>query len=325
MRKIIVILCFIFGITVSLAQDDLSKPITIYVPFAQGGASEQLATIIAKRIQIDTNQSVIVKVNDDSSITPIEFINQVKSKPNDGYHLIVGNLGTHASSVAVNKKTLLYNPLTDFEPIAMLGKTPMYLVVRPNFPANNFQEFINYLQHNSKKKITIGHAGEGSTSYFAGIYFAAILKLDLEFIPYSSSDPALKDLSEGYIDMMIDQTTSSLSYIQSDLVKSLLITSEKPSILTPNTPCAQEVGLHEFNIHGWNMIFMPKGVRKKMQITRNHSIVNALNNKFVQAEMKLLNTLILKPEENTPNHLRDFLQKEINYWEEINTIINLHQ
>jgi tripartite-type tricarboxylate transporter receptor subunit TctC len=323
MKKVLIVILSLFLFNnPCVVNAQILKPITIYVPFAKGGASEQLVTIIAQQIQNQINQPVIVALNNDNTVTPIDYINQVKSKPNDGFHLIMGNLGTHASSVAFNSKSILYDPLSDFEPIAMLGKTPMYLVVRSNFPANNFQEFVRYLYDNPDKKFTVAHAGEGSTSYLAGIYFAAILKLDLEFIPYPSSDPALKDLAEGYIDIMIDQTTSSLSYIQGGLIKPLIITSEKPSALTPKIPCSHQVGLHEFNINGWNMLFVPKGVDKKMQLKLNYLIVNALNNKFVQAEMKLLNTVIVENDKNTLDELKDFLKKEIIYWQEVNEVIS---
>ncbi|MFT6072035.1 MAG: tripartite-type tricarboxylate transporter receptor subunit TctC [Alphaproteobacteria bacterium] len=298
------------------------RPITIYVPFSAGGATEKLASIIADRIEKNINQKVFVKTNsNNNNISATEFINQVKSVPNDGYHLILGNLGTHASSLTVDKETVFYDPIHDFEPIALLGKTPMYLIVRPNFPVKNFKQFLRYLYRNPKKTITIAHAGQGSTSYLAGIYFASILKLDLNFIAYGGSDPALKDIANGYVDMMIDQTTSALSYIQGKLVKSLLITSQRRSVLTPSTPCSSQVGLHEFNINGWNMLFAPQGISKLNQKKLNKIIVDALDNKFVQSDFRLLNTIILDSDKNTPEYLKLFLKQEIDYWQEITGII----
>ena len=306
-----------------VAADFPVNPITVYVPFSAGGTADQLTRLIAKQITQDTNIPVEVK-NNDTQMSATDYVNQMKSMPNDGYHLIIGNLGTHTSGTVINQDKILYDPIDDFEPVALLGKTPMYMVLRPDFPANNYKEFTQYYRKNPDKKLTFAHSGYGSTSYLAGIYLASILKLDLEFVPYGGSDPALRDIASGYVDMMIDQTTSALPYIKGGLVKGLFVTSENPSVLTTDIPTSKQVGLTEFDINGWNMVFAPKGTPKSVINILNNIFVRALDNKFVAAELKLSNTVIINEEKNKNTVLSEFLKYELNYWKEISTIINMN-
>jgi tripartite-type tricarboxylate transporter receptor subunit TctC len=300
-------------------SDFPNREIKIYVPFSTGGTTDTLTRLIAKQITQDTNIPVTVETNN-TQMSATDYVNEIKNVPNDGYHLIIGNLGTHTSGTIINQDTILYDPIDDFEPIALLGKSPMYLVVRPDFPANTFSEFRAYLKKNPHTQLTYAHSGYGSTAYLAGINFASILKLDLNFVPYSSSDPALRDIANGYVDMMIDQSTSALPFIQGDLVKGILITSGDKSELTPNIQTTSD--FESLEINAWNMVFAPKGTPKPIIDILNNIFVSILDNKFIVAEFKLSNTNIIKHNNNTNIKLKEFLKNELNYWQENTLIIN---
>lgn len=321
MRKILNIVFVLVSFILTTAVSGFPvQPITIYVPFPKGGSTDKVTRFVAEQVAKDLNQTIIVESND-TAMPSTEYINQLKI-PSDGYHLIVGNLGTHASDVIVNKSSILYDPIDNFEPIILLGKSPMYLVVRPDFPANNFQEFMTYIIKNPDKKITIAHAGNGSTSYLASIYFTSIKKLNLNFVPYNGSAPALKDVANGYVDIMIDQTATALPYIQGGLVKAIFITSENPSHLTPNIQTSKQVGSPEFDIKAWNMIFAPKGTPQNIISALNTAFLNALDNKFVKAELERTDNITIDKNDNNNKDLKQFLKNEINYWQQINTSID---
>ncbi len=325
MKKILNLILVLFSVVfITSATDFPIKPITIYIPFPTGGTAEQLTRLFADQMAQDMKQPVLIQTND-KGISATDYINQVKTLPNDGYHLIIGNLGTHTSSVMTDRKSILYDPIDDFEPVAILGKTPMYMVLRPDFPANNFKEFVDYIRNNPDKKFTIAHAGVGTTAYLAATYFDATLKLNLTFIPYKGPANALKDVANGYADMMIDQTTSALPFIKGGLLKGLFITSENPSSLTPDIPTSKQIGLPEFDIKGWHMVFAPKGTPKYIVNILNNAIVKALQDKFVASEYKLSNTIIINEDMNNYNILKDFLRNQTNYWQEISTIIDTNK
>lgn len=320
MRKILSFIVILAScILITQASAFPLRPITIYVPFAKGGATDQVTRLVAEQVAKNINQEIIVESND-KGISSIEYINQLKI-PSDGYHLIVGNLGTHASDVALNNSSILYDPIDDFEPITLLGTSPMYLVVRPDFPANSFKEFMDYIAQNPDKIITIAHAGSGSTSYLASIYLASIKKLKLNFVAYNGSAPALKDVANGYVDIMIDQTTGALPYIQSNLVKGIFITSKNPSKWTPNIPTSRQIGIPEFDIKAWNMIFAPKDTPKNIIDFLSNAFAVALDDTFIDAELQRSNNIVIPKAENNNASLKEFLKNEINYWKEINMII----
>lgn len=139
MRFIFLIICLSLPF---IAYAFPTKPIIIYVPFPSGGTSEQLARTVAEQVTEDTGIKFIIQTNT-TNLSATDFINKYKTVPNDGHHLIFGNVGTHASSIALDEASILYDPVNDFIPVAMLGRTPLVVALRPNFPANNFKEFWN--------------------------------------------------------------------------------------------------------------------------------------------------------------------------------------
>ena len=294
------------------------KPITVYVPFASGGAADVLMRDIADKMKIILGQNIIVSSNEDKAVSASEYVRRSSSLKNDGYSLIVGNLGTHGSAPALEGLALRYDPLTDFKPIGMLGETPMYLIIRKDLPIDTFSELLSYLRER-KNTVTMGYAGQGSTSYLAGIFFNSLAKITPTMIPYNGSTPAMKDISYGYVDVMIDQSTSALPLIQANLVRAMVYTrnSDGRSEMTKHVPTSAEVGLPEFNITGWNILFAPRDTPDTIINTLNKALREALKDKVILANMHLKNTLVLADEKNTPENLTAFIGNEINRWKEL--------
>lgn len=320
MNKVFTVLFIIWLLIPNLVHAFPIKPITIYVPFTEGGTSEKLVRIVSDQVSEENNIKIIINTNT-AGVSATDYINSLKNLPNDGHHIIFGNVGTHASNIALNEKAVLYDPVADFMPIVFLGKTPLYMVVRPNFPANNFKEFIQYIQNKTSPRITLAHSGYGSTAYLAGVYLSSILKIDPILIPYSGSSLALKDVANDYVDVFINQTTSVLPFIKGELVKPIFVTTFYRSSIAPQVPTTQEIGLVEFDIQGWNMLFAPKGTDIKRVLFLNQLFKKALDNKFVKGQFRLTNTLMISSEKNSFNSLREFVQSQIGYWRDIISVL----
>ena len=154
-------LCLVVGATdqATAEANYPTSPITLIVPFAAGGPTDIVARIISQHMADTLGQPIVIE-NIAGTGGTIAAIRVKRSTP-DGYSIIIGHLGTHAAAVAVYPN-LAYDPSTDFEPIGMVAGTPVLILARKDFPANDLVAFASYVKANGAK---MAHAGIGSVSY----------------------------------------------------------------------------------------------------------------------------------------------------------------
>ena len=294
------------------------KPINIYVPFGRGGPTDTVVRIVTKKAEEALGQKINV-IPAKPGETPQGVVLKVAALKPDGYNLTVGNLGTHGAGPALEGASLRYDPVENFTPVAMIGVAPMIIAVRKDFPGDNFSETIREIRENPGS-FAVGHGGRNSTSFLAALYFTSLLKLKMNFIGYAGSAPALQDLAYGYIDMMIDQSVSAASFVNGNLARALAVTSNpdksNESVLS-RTPAMREIGLPEYNITGWNMLFAPKGVDDKVLTKLNAAFRSALKNKIIRAQALDTHIYHIKEKDNFPEQLRNFVKMETIRWKKI--------
>jgi tripartite-type tricarboxylate transporter receptor subunit TctC len=162
------------------AQDFPNRPLTMVVPFAAGGAVDVLGrTLAARTAEILGQQIVIENVGGAGGMTGA---NRVAKAAPDGYQFVLGSVGTHAQNQWLYKQPA-YNAAKDFEPVILVGSTPLLLVVRKNFPANNLQEFIAYAKARPGE-LQYGSAGVGSAIHMGCVLFNAAAGINAIHIPY---------------------------------------------------------------------------------------------------------------------------------------------
>src|SRR6188472_1645873 len=123
------------------AQDWPNRQITMVAPFAAGGSTDAIARIVADGLSIQLHQPVVVEnVGGAGGMTGS---NRVAKAAPDGYQFVLGSVGTHAQNQWLYKQPA-YDAAKDFAPVILVGSTPLLLVTRKDFPANNLQEFIAY-------------------------------------------------------------------------------------------------------------------------------------------------------------------------------------
>ena len=143
------------------AQDWPTRPVTMVIPFAAGGAVDVIGRILAPRLSELLGQQVVIEnVGGAGGMTGADRV--AKAAP-DGYQFMLGSVGTHAQNQTLYKKPL-YNAATDFTPVVLIAETPLVLVVRKDLPANNLPEFIAYAKANQAQDAVrlgrrrLGHA-----------------------------------------------------------------------------------------------------------------------------------------------------------------------
>jgi len=212
------------------------KPIKILVPWATGGATDQVARMLAQPLSEALGVPVVVdnKAGAGGVIGTQLF---VKEKA-DGYALLLATSSTNAAAPHLYAK-LGFDPIKDFTPVVSLCEIPNVMVVPTKSPWNSLKEIVAAAKQ-SPDKYTYGSAGIGGSQHLAGSQFKTSAGIDINHVPYKGSGPAAQDLIAGHIDMMID--TGSLGSIRGGLLKPIAVAASKRLSALPNVPTFAEAG-----------------------------------------------------------------------------------
>jgi tripartite-type tricarboxylate transporter receptor subunit TctC len=241
------------------AQDypSSSRPISFILPYAAGGPTDKAARDLAQAMSKAMGGQSIVVENAPGASGSIGVAKVAKAS-NDGYTLLF----THIAQATLPSffRNLPYNIEKDFEYLGLVSENPMNLIARPTLPANNIGELISWVQAN-KGRISIANAGPGSASHLCGMLFQSTLKVDMISVPYKGTAPAMTDLIGGQVDLMCDQTTTTIPQIEGKKVKSYAVTTPArlTSAVLKDMPTMQEAGLKDFTVTIWQGLYAPKG------------------------------------------------------------------
>lgn len=230
------------------------RPVTLVVPFAAGSGTDTVARIVAQQLAARLGQGVVVE-NRAGANGSVAATFVARSQP-DGYTLFMTTNTSHSANPSL-LKTLTYDPVADFSPIARMGNLPFLLVVDPKLPVSTVGELVAHAKANPGK---VTYASGNSTGIVAGATFAKRAGIDILHVPYRSTPPAITDIIGGRISMMFVDITASLSQINAGALKALAVTTAERSKLLPNLPSMQEAGVPEFDITSWNGVFGPARV-----------------------------------------------------------------
>ena len=238
---------------VAVSADFPSKPVTIVVGYAPGGATDVTARILAKSLAKRWKQSVVVENRSGASgMIGAEYVARAA---NDGYVLLLG----YTPEVSINAliyKTMSYDPRTDLSPIALVSSAHLFLVSGPKLPVDSF----NALMKNKGRDmpITFGSPGIGGQQHLAGEFLELQTGLQMMHIPYKGASPAVADLLGGQFDVFFSTPPVILPHIRAGRLKPIMVTSNERDPLMPDVPSAREVGLENFEIANWFGFFGPK-------------------------------------------------------------------
>src|ERR1043165_8990021 len=203
MRRLILALAgLLIAVASAGAQTFPPKPITVIVPFPAGGPTDTLARILADHMKTTLGEPIIVE-NVSGAAGSIGVARVTRAAP-DGYTLSIGHWNTHVVIGAT--MNLNFDVLNDFEPIALLADTPIWLVARKDLPPKNLVELVSWLKQN---KLTAGTVGVGGASDVTGSYFMQVTGTQFQFVPYRGSAPLNQDLVACHIDITLGMSAGT--------------------------------------------------------------------------------------------------------------------
>ena len=191
------------------AQTYPVKPIRIIVPFAPGGGNDLLGRHFAARLSEAFSQTVYVdnRVGGGGNIGA----ELAAKSPADGYTIVLAS-----SSMAVSASfypRLNYSPTQDLTAMALVGSSPLVLVVHPLVPVKNVQDLVA-LSRKRKGGLDFGSNGTGSISHLSGVLLNDMAKIDITHIPYKSAGAVNIALIGGEVDMGFPSLVSAIPHVR---------------------------------------------------------------------------------------------------------------
>lgn len=236
------------------------KPVTLIVPAAAGGTTDIAARMLAEPLGRILQTSVVV---DNRGGGNGNIAGQTVARgPADGTSLLVQYSGYQCITPLI-QPVAGFDPATNLKPLGHLIDAPQLMVVRANFPADNFADFLNYVKANPGK-VNYASSGNGSLQHVTTELLKDLTKTFMVHIPYRGTGPALNDLLAGTVDCTITTPPPLLPHIRAGKLKALMVTGRTRLAALPNVQTATEMGV-PLVASSWFAVYGPTGVSADLQ------------------------------------------------------------
>ncbi len=307
MKKLTLFICLMLTqMSLVWAQTWPSKLVKIIVPSAAGSAPDSMTRLLAIELQKRLGQPVVAD-NKAGAGGSLGADLVAKAAP-DGYTLVMGNIGSHAMNVGVYPK-LPYDPVKDFEAVAMVAITPSLMTVSAELPIKSVKEFIEYARKEGDK-ITFSSGGNGSSSHLAGEYLNLLTGLKMRHIPYKDVQQALGDVAAQRVSVMISNMPPAMALVRGGKLRPLAVTTKLRSKTLPDVPTIGEAGL-AFEQTVWFALFAPLGTSAEVVQRLNREIREILKD---PAFIDRLAASGATPMAMTSTELKLFVGSEVEKW-----------
>ena len=258
-----------------------SRPISIVVPVGPGSQSDNVARVLAERLQAAFGQPVLVenRAGADAMIGT-EFV--AKAAP-DGYTLLFSLSGPLTVAPTLYAGRVRYDSERDFAPISQLARVTLILTTSAQLPFNDLKEFVAYTRSHPRTA-AIGHL-VGVISLLA-LRAKQVTGADVELIPYKGVTAIWTDLLGGRIHAGIEPLSSVLPQIQAGKLKALATFGSSRSALIPDMATVREQGYPEIEGEAWNALLTRAGTPPAVIDRLNREVVRILALPDVQGRLR---------------------------------------
>ena len=297
------------------AQDYPDRKIVFLVGFPPGGAIDLGARHIADAISAETKQPVIIE-NKPGAGGIVAADTVAHARP-DGYTLFYSPIDTLASAKYLYK-TVNFDPLNDFVPVATTLELPFVLQVNPKKPINSVAELSAFLK---SKKGDATFAAPNAMAQIASDLYKSIAGVGAFKVPYKSIQTAQTDLIAGDIDFLFIASSLAIGPARDGKLRSLAVTSAKRSGGMPELPTMVEAGVPGYELSTWSAVWAPRGtpseVIKKLSGWINAFLATGASRAFLR------DTLVADTYISTPEALGTMLKQQYARWAELVKVANI--
>ena len=292
------------------ADDWPSRPVTIVVPFAPGGATDIVARLLAEELRQRFDQPFIVQ-NRTGAAGNIGLEAVVRA-PADGYTLLQGTMGSLTTNPHLYRDAK-FKVERDLLPVSLTFKVDHILIVNLKVPAKSVGELVAYAKANPDK-LTYGSAGVGSSVQMFAVLLEMRTGIKLRHVPYKGSAPALADVMGGHLDMLMDSVPTSLPQIEAGNTRALAVTSGVRNKRLPNVPTMMEAGIPDYDTAAWGSLMAPAGTPP--DIVKRLSLAVQEAYKKPQVQM-MFSDRGVEAIASTPEQLSALIRRDTELWGQV--------
>ena len=295
---------FLAGLcSVAAAQNYPSKPIRMILPFPPGAPSDMVGRVVAQKLAEQLGENVIPDNRPGAGGNVA--MTQLAKAPPDGYTLTVTSPVLALSPSLY--KSLQYDPLKDFVPVARLASIENVMLVHPSVPTKTLKEFVA-LARAKPGKLNFGSGGAGTTNHLANELLKFTEKIDIIHVPYKGATVATVALIGGEIDEVIVSVASVLPLINAGKVRPLAVLSENRVATLPNVPTSKEAGFPKFQMSIWYGMFAPTGTPREIIMKLNREVIKGMEGREAREKMAAAG---IDPWPGSPEQLGALLKSEM--------------
>jgi tripartite-type tricarboxylate transporter receptor subunit TctC len=235
-----------------------------------------------------------------------------KARP-DGYTLLLGSVSNIAMAPS-QYKSLPYDPLKDFSPVALLAAAPNILVVNPQFPVNSVKDLIA-LARQKPGEISYASAGNGTSNHLTVELLKVLAKVDLVHVPYKGDSLGITDVIAGQVPMMFPTLPVALPHIKSGKLRAVAVSSAARTPLAPDVPTvAESGGLPEFEVSVWVGILAPANTPKEIVERLGTELMRIVQTPEVRDKLASLGAL---PDPRDASQFGAYIKSETAKWSKV--------
>jgi len=290
--------------SLAMAQD---RPIEWVVGYAAGGGSDVVARTIAESMSGTLGRPIVV-TNKPGAGTNIAAEYTARSK-DYGNIMFTADFATLAANPSLFSK-LNYNAEKDFQPVGLLVRFPLFLVVNNAVPAHNLKEFIAWAK-SQPKGVNWGSVGLGSPHHVVGELFREQSGLTLTHVPYRGAAPGIQDVIGGQISAMWVESATAYPFLNGKKVRAIGVASLQRTAGMPEVPTLHEQGLKNFEGYAWQGLVVPSGTPADATTRLAKALQSALAATPVKARLQALGVEALP---GTPTQMASFARSEREKW-----------
>jgi tripartite-type tricarboxylate transporter receptor subunit TctC len=293
-----------------IAQSYPAKPVRIVSPFPAGGGTDIVARLIARQIGESMGQSFIVE-NRIGAAGMIGCEAVARSAP-DGYNLLMGTIGTHATNPAVFSK-MSYDPIRDFAPVSLVAALPFVLVVHPSIPARNVKELVA-LAKARPEALNYASSGIGGIAHLGFVLLNTMAGTRMTHVPYKGSPLQTQATVAGEIAMTLDSIAVTQPFVKAGRIRALGIGAVRRSPLMPEVPTIAEAGLPGYELLAWYALFAPAATSPDIVRVLQREVVKGLAGRNVAQDFGALGA---EPVGSTSEELAGVVQRDLKKWAKV--------
>lgn len=268
--------------SVQAQQSDFpNRASRVVVGFTPGGPTDNVARLVAKHLNEALKQPFVVD-NRAGAAGNIATAEVIKS-PADGYTSLVASVNITINPAVMDD--VRFDARSELKPVRSVAIAPTVLVVRNDFPAQTYAEFVEQLRKQPDK---YNSAAPGASPLLATELFGQLTATRITPVPYKGAAPAMVDLIAGHVDLSFATLGSVLPHIKAGKVRALAIASAKRDPELPGVPTFIESGLPNFSFDAWVGLFVPARTPDDVVAKINASLDTLVKSKAYESQLALI-------------------------------------